>query len=81
MNKLSGKTILLLVTMPNGTTVWMDAGNTDTRIEDLKQQIVDEEMTKNMSANTIKLSFAGKVLEDGHTLADYSKFSQSFQGL
>ena len=77
--KISGKTVLLRLRMPNFTVVLVDAGNISTRIEDLKQQIVDEEMTENMSANMIKLSFAGKVLEDGHTLADYSMLHKFFK--
>lgn len=58
----------IFVKAPSGKHITLDVEPTD-RIEDVKEKIQDKE---GIDVKQICLSFAGKELEDGNTLQDYS---------
>ncbi len=63
-----GISMQIFVKTPSGKHITLEVEPTD-RIEDVKAKIYDKE---GIEADRISLSFAGKELEDGNTLQDYS---------
>ena len=68
MITLSLSAMQIFVKMPDGKHVTLEVEPTD-RIEDVKAQILDRE---GIGPECQQLSFAGDILEDGHTLQDYA---------
>ncbi|ARU04224.1 hypothetical protein CCO03_05615 [Comamonas serinivorans] len=58
----------IFIALPNGTTITLDVEGSDA-IQQVKQKIEDQ---TGIAADQQLLSFAGRALLDGRTLADYN---------
>ena len=65
---MSANAMTVFVTMPSGTSIAFEVEPTD-RVEDIKARIQEEE---GIPSDLQILTFAGKQLEEGNTLQDYS---------